>query len=209
MGVSNDVAPWIVAALSIALLVGAPATVQAASLTIVTVSAPAVNCVFDATCKVTVTDSGGVIPLGIDSGTANLQSRPFPGGAGTPSAGKTIYLYRVDLRQAVGFVDCLVGMVINFGPVAKLPYNGGAPSDVFVITGGGLGTIGLKSAEQDGDVITFAFSKYVCVGAAPGTGASTFFFGLAAANAAKPTTATLFGFGSPGFVQTPARVPIH
>ncbi len=63
------------AAAALALL--APAGAQAAALTVVTVSAPAVNCVFDASCTVVVSDQVGNLtytPLG---GGARLQSRVF------------------------------------------------------------------------------------------------------------------------------------
>ncbi len=93
--------------------------------------------------------------------------------------------------------------MLNFGPVAKLPYAGNSPSDVFVVTQGGLGSVGLKSAEQDGDVITFSFSNYLCAGQ------TSFFFGLAAAKAPTAGAAMLFGIGSPPFVQTAAQVPTH
>src|SRR5947209_16244258 len=52
---------------------------------------------------------------------------------------------------------CLLGLVLNFGPVAKLPYKAGPLADVFVVTTGGLGTIGIKSAEKTGDIIEFEF----------------------------------------------------
>lgn len=175
----------------------------AADLKVVTVNAPAINCVFNATCKVTVTDSVGNLkytPLG---GGARLQSRTYVAKPGTPGAGKTAYLYRVDLTQGAGFTDCLAGMVIDFGPVAQLEYLPGNAAHVFVVTKGGIGSVGVKSAEQDGDVIQFNFSDYLCAGK------STFFFGLAAATAPKTTDATLFGLGSPPLIQTKARVPQH
>ena len=187
--------------MAIALL--AQTYAQAAALNIVTVNAPAVNCVFDASCTVEVSDAVGNLtytPLG---GGARLQSRTFAAKAGTPGAGKTAYLYRVDLTSGTGFTECLAGLVINFGPIAKLPYVGNSTSDVFVITQGGLGTIGVKSAEQDGDVITFNFSDYLCAGQ------TSFFFGLAAVKTPMASEATLFGIGSPPFVQTTAQVPTH
>ena len=209
MGVSNNVALWVAAALSIGLSAGGVAAVQAAPLTVVTVSAPAINCVFHVLCKVTVTDSVGNISIPGISGAARLQSRTFSAAVGTPGAGTKVYLYRVDLRQAIGFAECVAGMVINFGPVAKLPYKVGGPAQVFVIVSGGIGTIGLKLAEQDGDVITFEFSKLLCVGSTPGHGVSTFFFGLAAATAPKKVIATVFSVGSPPLVEVPARAPAH
>jgi hypothetical protein len=89
------------------------------------------------------------------------------------------------------------------GPVVKLNYPQGQLAHVFVITQGGIGSVGIKSAEQDGDVITFTFSNYLCAGQ------SSFFFGLTAPNGPHNSRATLFGIGTPPFVQADARVPIH
>jgi hypothetical protein len=84
-----------------------------------------------------------------------------------------------------------------------LTYPQNQPAHVFVITKGGLGSVGIASAEQDGAVITFTLSKYLCAGE------TTFFFGLATAGTPVDATAILFGPGSPGFYQTEARVPKH
>src|SRR4051812_30540124 len=94
----------------------------AAPLTVVTVSAPDINCVFETDCTVVVTDSIGSIPVPSITGRARLQSRPFAGKAGAPAAGKTAYEYRLDLTQAtaVGDVACVTGLNVDFGPVTKL-----------------------------------------------------------------------------------------
>lgn len=176
---------------------------QAATLKVVNVNAPAINCVFDATCKIIVTDSVGNLTFTPLGNGARLQSRTFAAKAGTPAAGNTGYLYRVDLTNGAGFTECAAGLVINFGPVASLPYAQGGTSQVFVVTTGGLGTIGIRSAEQDGDVITFTFSDYLCAGK------TSFFFGLASAKAPKASSATIFGMGEPPIVQVEARVPQH
>ena len=62
---------------------------------------------------------------------------------------------------------------------------------VYVVTTGGLGSIGLASAEKDNDKITFTFSSPVCAGGSPGTGQSTFFFGLVSTQPPGPVTATV------------------
>jgi hypothetical protein len=181
----------------------APATAHAAALTVVEVGAPAVNCVFNSSCTVVVNDSVGTLqytPLG---NGAFLQSRSYPGQPGTPGAGATAYEYRVDLTQATDFTECLAGLVVDFGPVKKLTYPTNQPGDVFVTTQGGIGSVGIKSAEQDGTVIVFSFSKYLCAGQ------TSYFFGMAATTAPQAGSATLFGFGSPPFVQTSVRAPQH
>ncbi|HEX5210490.1 MAG TPA: hypothetical protein VFW22_01990 [Pseudolabrys sp.] len=190
-------------ALTIAAALLAPACAQAASLTVVNVAAPAVNCVFDSSCTVVVNDSTGDLkysPLGKD---AFLQSRTYVGKAGTPAAGRTAYVYRVALDQGSKDSDCLVGMVLDFGPVVALTYPQNQLAHVYVVTQGGVGSVGIKSADHDGNSITFSFDKPLCAGD------TTYFFGLAAAGAPQNSTATLFGYGAPPFVQTAARVPTH
>jgi hypothetical protein len=173
---------------------------QAQLLTVVDGNAPAVNCVFKPSCVITVSDTIGHIPLPYLAvlNAAWLQSRTYTGVAGAPGAGKTGYEYRVSLTEASGSADCLTGLVLNFGP-AKLPYKNNQPADVFVITTGGLGTIGIKSAQKFGDVIEFTFGKALCLSGGPDIKNTTFFFGLAAdkAPALKPIDAEITSVGMP------------
>ncbi len=193
---------------AVAALMGAPCAVaDSAKLTVVEVAAPAINCVFGPLCIITVTDSTAAIPLNYTAGNPFLQSRTFIGAPGTPGAGRTGYQYRVDLRSAAGAADCLMGLVVNFGPITKLPYRPGTLADAYVVVQGGLGTVGIKSAEQDGGVITFEFAKPMCVATNPGAGESTFFFGLASNVPPRSMTAWMFGFGSPPFISLGARAP--
>jgi hypothetical protein len=193
---------------AVAALMAAPCAVaDAAKLTVVEVAAPAINCVFGPLCIITVSDSTAAIPLSFTAGNPFLQSRTFIGAPGTPGAGRTGYQYRVDLRSAAGAADCLMGLVVNFGPITQLPYRPGTLADAYVVVQGGLGTIGIKSAEQDGGVITFEFAKPMCVGTSPGAGESTFFFGLASNFPPRAMTAGMFGFGSPPFLSLGARAP--
>src|SRR4051812_24913202 len=125
--------------------------VYAQPLKIVEVSAPAINCVFNATCKITVSDTTGTVLLPtVAPGTAWLQSRTYPGQPGTPAAGLIGYEYRISLTQASGQADCILGLPITLAPQKPLPYKDNTPADVFVTTAGGLGMIGLKSAERSG-----------------------------------------------------------
>jgi hypothetical protein len=188
----------------------ASATLAAAGpLTVVQVKAPDVVCVFQTSCSVTVTDSTADIPLNFSAGTPFLQSRTFTGAPGTPAAGLTGYEYRVDMRSAGGSVDCLLGLVVDFGPVQALPYRAGTKADVYVITQGGLGSIGVKSAEQTGSVIEFAFDKPMCVGIGANSGESTFFFGLASAKPPHAISAGMWGVGTPAYISLDARAPQH
>jgi hypothetical protein len=190
-----------------ALMVATGAAADAGTLKIVEVAAPAINCVFSPLCSLIPTDSTAAIPLSFTAGSPFLQSRTFFGVAGTAGAGHTGYEYRVDLRSAAGSGDCLLGLVVNFGPIVKLPYRPGQVADVYVITQGGLGTVGIKSAEQDGGVITFTFTKPMCVGTNPGAGESSFFFGLASNKPPRTITAGMFAFGDPPFLSLEARAP--
>ena len=151
--------------------------VEAGPLKVVNVSAPAINCVFNPTCTVTVNDTSDNITMST-GGTGFLQSRTYKGAAGSPAAGLFAYEYRIDLRNAVGAVaiSCIDWMTISFGPVVgSLNYGADAkPDQVFVVTGGGIGTIGIASAVQTGSSIKFKFTSPVCEGGAPGKGDSSF-----------------------------------
>jgi hypothetical protein len=195
----------------LAAMIGAPSTAQAGMLKVVEVAAPAVNCVYSPNCTVTVEDSVGQLVLqNLDNpNTAWLQSRTFVGAAGTPGAGKTGYEYRLDMTQASGALQCVGGVVINFGPITQLPFKDNTPADVYVITQGGLGTIGIGSAEQDADVITFNFSKLICASEPANAANTTFFFGLASAKPPIAITAGVFVSGSPPYYNVPARAPNH
>lgn len=173
------------------LLAAAP--VAAAPLEIVEVSAPAINCIFDSDCRITVSDSTAPITLPAASGEGFLQSRTAPPGEpGTVGEGLTPYEYRIDLRQVAGLtaLPCITELALDFGPHQPLDYDGdGVPEDVFVITGGGLGSVGLASADRAGDRITFRLEPAVCAGSSPGAGESTFFFGLAGGGPPQTVTA--------------------
>jgi len=190
-----------------ALAAATPAV--AAPLKVVEVAAPDVVCVFEASCSVTVADTTAKLPLNFSAGEPFLQSRTFSGAAGTPAAGLTGYEYRVDMRTAGGSVDCLLGLVVDFGPVQPLPYKAGTTADVYVITQGGLGTVGVQSAEQTGGIIEFTFAKPLCVGIAANSGESTFFFGLASAKPPQAITAGMWGVGTPAYIALDARAPQH
>ena len=193
---------------AVAALMAAPcAAANADKLSIIEVAAPAINCVFSPLCSILPTDSTAPIPLNFTAGSPFLQTRTFFGIAGTPGGGHTGYEYRVDLRSAAGNVGCLLGLVVNFGPIVRLPYRPGQVGDIYVIAQGGLGTVGLKSAEQDGGVITFEFAKPMCVGINSGAGESSFFFGLASNRPPHGIAAGMFGFGNPPFISLGARAP--
>jgi hypothetical protein len=195
-----------------AILCSLTGVAGAAPLTVVSVAAPDINCVFETDCTIVVTDSVGNIALPGSTGIARLQSRTYAGQPGAPAAGKTGYEYRVDLTQAtaIGDVACVTALGVDFGPVTKLQYNKVGPTeDVFVITKGGLGTIGLASAVQNGNIITFTFSQPVCAADSSGPGKTTFFFGLASIHPPKGIAATVEAPGVFPDIDVKARAPSH
>jgi hypothetical protein len=178
-------------------------------LSVVNVGFPAVNCVFDTSCTIGVSDFVANIPVPGIAGTARLQSRMFTGSPGAPASGFHGYMYRVDLTDAVGILNipCVQSLRVTFGPVQSFQYNGAGPLDqVFVVTTGGLGTIGISAANKTGDDITFTFAAPVCAGGSPGHGATTFFFGLASGRAPQAVTATVAPLGG-GSLSVAARAP--
>ena len=189
----------------------------AAPLTVALVAAPGVNCNFQTSCSIVVTDSTADLPpVPGYTGRAFLQSRTSKAAtSGVPGAGTTVYMYRVDLTAAKAATDqmCVSSVAIDFGPITRLSYNGaGIPAvDVFVVTSGGMGSIGLQSAEQVGSTVTFHFSTSSFP--SPGekfppvcAGQTSFFFGLASTKAPVATTAKVH-MGVYGTRNVGARAP--
>ena len=189
-----------VASLCSALFV--PALAQAAPLTVVDVGAPAINCVFNPTCTVTVTDTPGAITLPANNGSGNLQSRTFDSAAGAPAYPLHGYDYRVDMTSVKG-KNCVASLRIDFGPVATLDYKPGTPAQLYVVTSGGLGSVGVGSADLTSGILTVKFHGPVC------PGVTSYFFGLAAKGTPVDTKASGTPTVSIGSVTVPARAPKH
>lgn len=192
--------------IGVALLLLATAA-AAQPLRVVHVSAPAINCVFNPTCKVTVQDlSAPLFTRGF------LQSRNYPAAAGAPAAGVYVYEYRVDLRDVAGvtFIPFITTLTVNFGANARFDFNGdGSRDDVFVVTTGGLGNVDVASAVRSGNNITFTFARPVAGGSSPGRGDSTFFFGLVSRFPKRNVTATVSTNAPPGTRDLNAWAPNH
>ncbi|MEJ0079326.1 MAG: hypothetical protein WDO17_28615 [Alphaproteobacteria bacterium] len=187
-----------------------PGAASAQPLTIVEVSAPTINCVFNATCTVKVSDTSGNILLPtVAPGNAWLQSRTYAAQDNTPAAGFIGYEYRISMTPASGQADCIESFNLNFGPHKPLPYKNNTLADVFVTTGGALGTIGLKSAERFGDVIVFTLKSPLCLDGPADIKNTTFFIGLAAAAAPMHINAQILVTGFPPIYAVDARVPTH
>jgi hypothetical protein len=194
--------------IAFAALAMLPGGADAQPLKIVEVSAPAINCVFNATCKITVSDTSGNILLPtVSPGTAWVQSRTYTGQPGTPAAGLTGYEYRISMTQASGQADCITSFTLNFGPHKPLAYKNNTPADVFVTTGGAVGTIGLKSAERFGDAIEFTLASALCLDGPADAKNTTFFIGLAAAAAPMHVTSQVVAVGA--IYGVDVRVPTH
>lgn len=200
---------WPLAATA-ALALSAGGAASAAPLRVVNVAAPDINCVFNATCLVTVTDTVGIYPPKPGySGKPKLITRTFVGAPGSQAEGLTAYLYRVDFSKAHAETDvnCAENLQIRFGDVARLKYDGETKADVFVISTGGVGDVGISSAEKVGPVVTLTFTSEVCpVGGFTGD-LSSFYIGIASAGtpaAAKVKSDLTFGGGT---VKVRARTP--
>lgn len=161
---------------AVLLLVVLCQALLACSLRVVNVGAPAVNHVFDPSGVIPVQDHSAPIWT-----SGFLQSRNFSGVAGAPAAGMQGYEYRIDLRNVVGVtaIPYITSLEIDFGPHEKLDFDGDSRlDDVYVVTSGGLGNIGVSSARKSGNTITLNFNPPVAGGASEGRGDSTFFIGI-------------------------------
>lgn len=187
------------------------APVSATDLTVVHQSALKFVCMFDGDCRSSITPAGvGAITPPEPSSDPRLFASSFPAKPGTPGDGTTVYLYRVDLTTADKASECLSGVVLNFGPLAEIPPVNGNTAHVFVITrgdgvtsGDGVGTVPVKSAEQDGDFIQFNFDGGLC------PGASSLMFALPSKHPPGPSGATIFGYGSPPVTTAKTIAPMH
>ena len=63
---------------------------SAVPLEVVEVSAPAINCVFDGDCRITVNDSTAAITLPAATGQGFLQTRTAPPGPALPAGGRAV-----------------------------------------------------------------------------------------------------------------------
>jgi len=180
-----------------------PPTAHAAALTVINVGAPSVNCIFDVTCTEIVTDSIGTFTPPGDAGTARLQTRTSPGNAPAPAGGQMDYEYRIDLTDVTGS-NCVNALKVDFGPVIAEYYPPSSTKvDVYVVTSGGLGSVGVATATQLGDSETyFTFgSGGVC------PGQTSFFFGLTSAATTPQTGVATVYYSGGGSATTEIRTP--
>ncbi len=183
------------AALALAFAAPGCAFAQSGPLAIVTVDAAALLCIYDKSCKAASTDNSVAFEMPDIIGhlpKPRLHTRTIVGAAGAPAGGKTGYLYRLDLTNVVGGSDvsCATTLKLDVGPTGKFEYfKNGPQADVFVVSTGAAGTIGLSKAERFGSGVNFTFRKSICVGTGPGGGESSFFFGLTSDHPPKASNA--------------------
>ena len=179
-------------------LISADCVVQTVPLSIVEVSFPQINCLFNPNCNVIVEDLTSLIELPNHRGSGFLQSRLFPQGEqGTPGEDLYAYLYRIDLTELTrlrGRPQCIQQLTIDFGNIQQLDFNeDGILNDIFVATQGGLGSVKPVAAEKTGRFITFEFGpgQGVCPARGGIQGESTFFFGLTSQREATGSMASI------------------
>lgn len=157
----------------------------ATALNVVNASASDVNDAFGT--DVTVTDMTSPI-----FGGGFLQSRIFQQAGGT-----WVYEYRLDLRnaQSITNVPYATSVALSTGPVLSTKATG----EVFVITAGGLGTIGLQSASGLFGYHTFEFTTPVWAGD------TSYLWGYVSSSPPQVVTATVAT--SNGNIQLNAYAP--
>ena len=158
-------------------LTALPLLAQAIAFRIVNVNAPSVNYVFNHTGTVTVTDKTSPV-----LGSGFVQSRIYRSEATSPARGRYVYEYRIDLTNVVGVLapQWVSALNVDFGLPTALDFNRDrrVAEDVFVITSGGLGSVGPSSATMSPSGTFFHFSSRIFSGASRGRGQSSYFFGL-------------------------------
>ena len=116
-----------------------------------------------------------------------LQSRSYQGQPGMPEAGLTAYEYRLVLQhlQAATGVNGVTrksvsinSMTLNFSPYSSFNYKSQTSNQVWVVTSGGLGSVGPASAVSSGSKVTFNFNPPLTLSSATNQEASTYFFGM-------------------------------
>lgn len=171
---------WLASGLAILPL---PAVAQ--SIPIVEVAAPAINCLAHPECRITVSDSVGVLGEGSRSELGFLQSRSAASAGGTPASGHTMMQYRLNLLSAEARRGgpCVSRVEIPGAPPTTpldLDSNGQPERALFAVTRGAIGTIVPGAARHENGITTVEFADGVCPpgsGDAAADGQSSVFFG--------------------------------
>jgi hypothetical protein len=147
----------------IGLAPGLVGSALAMDITIVRQTGSEFICMFNADCRSGPATGGGITPPW-PSSDQRLSASTFTASSGSPADGTTVYLYRLDLtRDHDKNTECVAGVSLDFGPLAQIPPVTANKAHVYVITtGDAAGTIPIKSAEQDGDLIELSFDADLC-----------------------------------------------
>jgi hypothetical protein len=170
---------------------------SAAPLQIVNVSAPEINCFFSTNCKVSGHDVVGFFTVPETTGEGMLLSRTYAGQPGAPLVGYGAYVYRIDvsgIHSGSAGTAAVESLTVAFPPEIiprDYGHTGITNSQVWVITGGGLGTINLGSATSTGTNITFVFSPPIPCANGTNAGQSSYFFGVVSTNATFQSVAQI------------------
>ena len=175
----------------------AAVNVHAVQLNIVGVNATNINYLFSSNGIVTVKDT-------VDQFTTNLpphmtklanaslsgllQSRTYKGQPGTKEAGLNAYEYRLVLKKLTGAKSVSIdSMTLKFSPYSSFNYNNiisrRFSEQVWVITSGGVGSVGPSSAVASGsNVVTFIFNPPLKLSSASTQETSSYSFGMISSN---------------------------
>lgn len=177
--------------------------VHATPLKVVKVNASTFNCLFNSNCTVAVNNLVTPFVTNMPPYTVNptnppqtetnlalsgyLQSRTFKGQPGTPEAGLTAYEYRLVLQHLTKTTGIkgvsrksfsINSLAFNFSPYSSFNYNKQASNQVWVVTSGGPGSVGLSSAVASGSKVTFNFNPPLTFLSASNQESSSYFFGM-------------------------------
>ena len=156
-----------------------------AALTVASVHASDVKCLFDTDCTIFVDDTASTFTFDSMAGSGLLQSRLWERGqTGTEGVGLFPYLYRIDMTELVGPGNpaCVTSLSLDFGPIVPLDYDGDSSlEDIFIVTSGAVGSVAPSAIDLTDGKLTLSFSPPVCGDFSPSqnNGESTFFMGLA------------------------------
>src|SRR4029079_9299259 len=199
--------------LCLAFVLSAAATsAHAIPVKVVKVSAASIDCAFNPACTLSATETSSTIPVPRVIGSALLYTRTYKSTRDSPAAGRYMYEYRIDLKQttAVTAASCITALTVPIAAPSTVDYNanGTADEQVYVVNVGGTGSSGPTSADRSGGKLTFKFANPVCVGTSPGTGESSYRFGVSASLWPIGVTATLSNALSSTAYSASARAPI-
>jgi hypothetical protein len=174
--------------------------VQAGTLKIVNVNAPAYNYLFSTNGSITVNDTVSTFTTNLPPYTTNLaqvklsgliQSRTFQGKPGAPEAGLNAYEYRLVLNKLTNAASVSISsMTLKFSPFSSFAYLGQSNNQAWVVTSGGIGSVGPSSAAASGSQVTFNFNPPLTFSGASNQEVSSYFWGMISSHPPPKTANT-------------------